>query len=183
MLVTGADYIEHHKDDKAIRWAKADIIDIKFGKHPIHLTISSREEGESYTIAFLHFNNTYIHVQFYNLYYTKPDYPKIYEELLQFVRTDFLERFVKERIVDFEAKGQLQIGRLEITPTKIQVVDTGLFFTWKELLIRKHDTCFVLSKFNAPEFVFKIDFHEWHSRVTYELLLVLHRTQLQILGH
>jgi hypothetical protein len=154
--------------DRFQRMLKQDIIDIKFGSQPIvwyQFTV-----GKKYSIVFKTKEDKTLNIEFRHYRWSQKHYEKPYAEILKSIWDYFLHDLVNQKLSFWRANGNVIIGRMNISSNGIEVLGTGLSFTWNNLVFKESPTYFQLARKDAPEFHMIVDFNTWDAQVLYHVI-------------
>jgi hypothetical protein len=148
---------------------KSEIVDFKYIAEPIRWDLIT--VGRKYTICIKNTEGKTLTIRFKNFFWFKNHYEKIFTEIINLLWEYYFKDIVDQHLMLLYGHHEaLHIGKLKIYHQGIDVVGTGLSFTWEELEFKAYTRFFVLSNRNKPEFHIWIDYNEWHTEILYSLI-------------
>ncbi|HOX82361.1 MAG TPA: hypothetical protein PLJ60_21640 [Chryseolinea sp.] len=165
-------YIEFENKDlkggEFTRFYKSEITDLKYGVEWI--VWYKFYVGRHFTITLRNRESKELRLGLKGYFRFGDEYEKIYSSLINDIWKYFYQDIFDAYLNRFHANEDLIIGRLKLSPKGIDVLETGLNFTWTNLSLKAYPTYFSLSRIDAPEFHIWINFNEWNSEAVYILI-------------
>ncbi|MEO7988748.1 MAG: DUF6585 family protein [Chryseolinea sp.] len=170
-LAVTENYIEFEDKDligeEFTRFVKADIADFKYGTDWI--VWYKLYVGRHFTITLKGKDNKELRISFKGYLRFANEYEVIYSDLISDIRKYFYQDILDKYLNQFNANEELIFGRIKLSQKGIDVLETGLDFTWTNLTVKVYQTYFSLYRIDTPEFHIWINFNEWNSGVIYYL--------------